>query len=137
MKTQNTSLPLDRVEIERQGDEAVVTLWDGTYTETEENGVTTYAYNLYQSRHRWRIGLEDAVRVLFDEWYEAAKEAEEHEIAENEIDICKARLNDTDYRIIKCYEYSLAGLDMPYDIAALHTARQELRDKISALEIAL
>lgn len=44
------------------------------------------------------------------------------------------QLEQTDYRIIKCMEYSLAGLELPYDIQQLHDQRQELRDKINELE---
>jgi len=44
------------------------------------------------------------------------------------------QLEETDYRIIKCMEYSLAGLELPYDIQQLHDQRQELRDKINELE---
>ena len=46
----------------------------------------------------------------------------------------KNQLTDTDYKIVKCSEYQLAGLDLPYDIAALHTQRQALRDEINQLE---
>ncbi|MBQ1997380.1 MAG: hypothetical protein II238_02955 [Alphaproteobacteria bacterium] len=46
----------------------------------------------------------------------------------------KAQLDSTDYKIIKCSEYSLAGIELPYDIAALHAERQVLRDKINELE---
>ena len=53
--------------------------------------------------------------------------------ADQQIAALKTRLAETDYDIIKCTEYQLAGLDMPYDIAALHTERQALRDQINAL----
>ena len=33
------------------------------------------------------------------------------------------KLASSDYKIIKCYEYALAGLDLPYDIQDLHTER--------------
>ena len=39
-----------------------------------------------------------------------------------------------DYRITKCYEASLIGLDMPYNVADLHQARQAVRDEINQLE---
>lgn len=42
--------------------------------------------------------------------------------------------NIGDYRITKCYEASLIGLDMPYDVADLHQARQAVRDEINQLE---
>lgn len=46
----------------------------------------------------------------------------------------KEKLNSSDYKIIKCAEYSLAGVDSPYDIAELHSERQKLRDEINVLE---
>lgn len=46
----------------------------------------------------------------------------------------KAQLTATDYKIIKCSECQLAGVDLPYDIAALHAERQAIRDKINELE---
>ena len=52
-----------------------------------------------------------------------------------EIADLKRELEDTDYMIIKCSEYQLAGLDAPYDIMELHTSRQALRDRINVLEI--
>ena len=50
------------------------------------------------------------------------------------IEALKAQLSSSDYKIIKCAECSLAGLEAPYDIAALHAERQALRDRINALE---
>ena len=46
----------------------------------------------------------------------------------------KLELETTDYKIIKCSEYQLAGLEAPYNIAELHAERQSIRDKINALE---
>ena len=46
----------------------------------------------------------------------------------------KLALNSTDYKIIKCSECSLAGEELPYDIAELHAQRQALRDEINELE---
>ena len=39
-----------------------------------------------------------------------------------------------DYRITKCYEASLMGAEMPYDISDLHQKRQSVRDEINMLE---
>ncbi len=39
-----------------------------------------------------------------------------------------------DYRITKCYEASLIGEDMPYNVLELHKKRQEVRDEINKLE---
>lgn len=53
---------------------------------------------------------------------------------EFEIDLLKRQIAATDYKVTKCYEYSLCGLELPYDIEALHAERQSLRDKINELE---
>ena len=52
----------------------------------------------------------------------------------DEIEALKTALSDSDYKITKCYEASLLGQVLPYDVAALHTERQALRDKINELE---
>lgn len=46
----------------------------------------------------------------------------------------KASLDASDYKIIKCYEATLAGEPLPYDFEALRTERQALRDEINRLE---
>lgn len=51
-----------------------------------------------------------------------------------EIQTLKDCLSDSDYKITKCYEASLLGDDLPYDIAELHRQRQAYRDKINDLE---
>lgn len=63
----------------------------------------------------------------------------QEEIDKNNIPIAtveslKAQLAETDYKIIKCYEYQLAGLELPYDITILHVERQAIRDEINELE---
>lgn len=49
----------------------------------------------------------------------------------------KMQLEATDYKIIKCSEYSMVGEEMPYDIEELHAERQEIRDEINLLEYTL
>ena len=39
-----------------------------------------------------------------------------------------------DWKVIKCYEASLAGHELPYDITELMEARQAVRDKINELQ---
>lgn len=51
-----------------------------------------------------------------------------------EIDNLKNQLSDGDYRVIKCYEASLANVNMPYDIDEIYKERQVIRDKINELE---
>ena len=49
----------------------------------------------------------------------------------------KKQLDSTDYKIMKCMEFTLAGLEVPYDIEELHKVRQELRNKINELRTKL
>lgn len=53
---------------------------------------------------------------------------------QGEIDAIKAELSETDYQVIKCYEASLVGEELPYDIKTLHTERDLKRAKINTLE---
>lgn len=50
------------------------------------------------------------------------------------IDALKAELADSDYKVTKCYEASLVGESLPYDITELHRERQSIRDEINRLE---
>ena len=52
----------------------------------------------------------------------------------NEINTLKESLNNSDYKVIKCYEASLCGEEMPYDIKAVRSERQAIRDKINQIE---
>lgn len=70
-----------------------------------------------------------------EKWIEGATIEEIEALApQDTIEDLKAQLESTDYKIIKCMEYQLAGLPLPYDIEALHLQRQELRDRIGALQ---
>lgn len=46
----------------------------------------------------------------------------------------KAYLDDTDYKVMKCYEATLLNLSLPYNIDEVHQTRQEYRDRINELE---
>lgn len=56
-----------------------------------------------------------------------------NEITQKIFDL-KAKIDASDYKIIKCYEYALNNLELPYDVEALHAERQALRDQINELE---
>lgn len=53
---------------------------------------------------------------------------------QSDIDVQKAILSGSDYKVSKCYEASLLGEQLPYDINELHTQRQAARNKINELE---
>lgn len=88
-------------------------------------------------------------KFVFDAEKWAAIEAQRAKLAEEsaeaaridgirqEIRTLKEKLDSTDYQIIKCYEYALNDLELPYDVAALHAERQALRDQINEIEATL
>ena len=49
----------------------------------------------------------------------------------------KQQLSESDYKITKCYECSLVGEVLPYDIKELHKERQTIRGEINRLEALL
>ena len=49
----------------------------------------------------------------------------------------KNELASSDYQIIKCYEYALNDLELPYDAEKLHEKRQMIRDQINELEMSI
>ena len=53
---------------------------------------------------------------------------------EQKIESLKQQLSSSDYKIIKCFEAQLIGGEQPYDIVALHSERQKIRDEIKSLE---
>lgn len=52
----------------------------------------------------------------------------------NQIIKLKAELKATDYKVIKNYEFVMAGFEPPYNIEELHAERQLVRDEINGLE---
>lgn len=53
------------------------------------------------------------------------------------IDELEMQLASSDYKITKCWEYSLVGQELPYDISLLHSERQAIRDDINRLQAML
>ena len=43
-------------------------------------------------------------------------------------------LEQSDYKIIKSYEYAMVGLEQPYNVAEIHTERENLRNQINYLQ---
>lgn len=81
----------------------------------------------------------DADKWAAIEAQRAEQEAERAEAARinginAEIDSLKNQIGASDYQIIKCYEYFLNDLPMPYDVKEIHEERQAMRDKINELE---
>ena len=55
----------------------------------------------------------------------------------NEINTLKESLANSDYKVIKRYEASLRGKEMPYDFDILSLERQSIRDRINELELTI
>lgn len=83
-------------------------------------------YRLINSRFEFDVDKWDKIK---SEREKAAKS--------KKIDELKKDLADTDYKIIKCMEYYMNDLELPYDLEKVHTERQALRDQINALEASL
>lgn len=108
------------------------------YNTVYRNDEETALYNGYQlscDGSVWTepVTEEDSEPELTDE--ELAEIERQNKISDigAQISSLKAQISDTDYQIIKTYEYSLVGLESEYDIASLHQERQQLRDKINEL----
>ena len=50
------------------------------------------------------------------------------------VESLQKKVAESDYQIRKCYEYSLVGKKMPYDIQAIHVDSEEIRIKIRELK---
>ena len=62
-------------------------------------------------------------------YFPTEKEKIQHEIWE-----LKAKLSETDYKILKCSEASLLGQELPYDLDAVVSERDGWRVQINELE---
>lgn len=78
--------------------------------------------------------LENEKWVFDENKYQEILNVEAEEEKQSKIKELQSELNESDYKIIKCNEYKLAGLELPYDIEELHKQRQALRDEINKLQ---
>lgn len=59
-------------------------------------------------------------------------------LVQNSIERLKKELSDSDYKITKSYEATLLqAKKMPYDVQALYSERQAIRDEINRLKVML
>ena len=64
----------------------------------------------------------------------ASYQEKEQEIRDLTAKLSASNSSVGDWKVAKCYEYNLAGLESPYDVNELHTKRQAIRDRINALQ---
>lgn len=62
------------------------------------------------------------------------REEIESELRSLDSSLCSSNSPYGDWKIAKCQEYILAGLEAPYDINVLHQERQAIRDRINELQ---
>ena len=80
------------------------------------------------------IYVEPVIPIPTAEELAEIEERERIANIENEISELKAKLDASDYKVIKCFECSMVGEEMPYDVQELHAERQVIRDEINMLE---
>ena len=133
MKAESNIRPSD-FEIENVSKERCDVILNTNIEEIEEEENTKYSYDTYRLNMCYDENIEEKIRNDFERYLNIAIEKEKKKTADEEISKLQEELNNTDYKIIKCSEYQLAGLEIPYNIADLHANRQRLRDKINELQ---
>jgi hypothetical protein len=91
--------------------------WDNEYDFNADEELPGYT-NIYH--------YEDGSIIL--------KRIIEPEFVRQQVGWLEEELKKTDYKVIKAYEASLIGKDVPYDFNEVHSDRQAIRDKINELE---
>lgn len=138
MKVESNLIPEDNFEIENIIDGKCEIVFYDNIKELEplESGDSRYSFDMYRLTTTYREELKRELKTnkKYKIWLELAKKNELKRAADDEIATLQKELDNTDYKIIKCSEYQLAGLELPYNIAELHEKRQTLRDKINELQ---
>lgn len=136
MKAESNIKPKNKFEIENIVDGKCDIVFFDNIQEVEptEEQERKYIYDTYRLQTIFRDNLEEDLESNYKIWLDAAQKKENEENAKIEIEKLQQELNNTDYKIIKCSEYQLAGLQIPYDITELHANRQMLRDRINELQ---
>lgn len=90
------------------------------------------------SKFNGYLGEYESAKPYYIE--EDEKVIQKWEVVENsktkilaKIDALKDELEQTDFKVIKCYEAALFSSEMPYDVNNLISERQAKRDKINSL----
>lgn len=70
----------------------------------------------------------DSIKFKYERVFDFQRRREEIKQLQDE-------LTATDYKVIKCYEASLAGEELPYDFPTLRAERQAMRQQINQIEV--
>jgi hypothetical protein len=102
-------------------DESAIKGWDISLEEYEK--ITNGIY-----------GIENNQIVKKEKTYEEIEEENKHIRISHRLPELKKILEETDYKVIKCYEAQLANDQMPYNLQELLAQRKSWRDEINAIE---
>lgn len=105
-------------------------------TELRESGFLDFVMSEQPQVEAGQIAV-DSYKIVDGKVVQSWEIKTDPEAIQTQIDELKAQLSESDYKITKCYECSLVGEVLPYDIQALHTERQAIRDEINRLEVLL
>lgn len=133
MKAESNVKP-NKIEIENISKERCDIVVTANVIETVENENVKYCYDIYRIDVCYNEEVKSKLEENYEKYLEMAINKENKDYAIKEIPKLQEQLNNTDYKIIKCSECQLAGLEMPYNIKELHLTRQKLRDRINELQ---
>jgi len=85
-----------------------------------------------QNPGKYEIKNGEVIDITDTEEYKSAQKLEVLRTETlNALREAEIELGNSDYKIVKSYEYQLLGLEIPYDLQSLHAEREELRERIN------
>lgn len=102
-------------------------------TELRESGFLDFVTSEQPQVKSGQIAV-DSFKIIDGKVVQSWEIKTDPEAIQTQINELKEQLSESDYRVTKCYECSLVGKTLPYDIQELHTERQAIRDEINRLE---
>ena len=105
-------------------------------TQLRESGFLDFVPSEQPQEETGQIAV-DSYKIVNGKVVQSWEIKTDPEAIQTQINGLKEQLSESDYKVTKCYECSLIGETLPYDIQALHTERQAIRDEINRLEALL
>ncbi len=133
MKAESNIKP-NKIEIENISKERCDIVITSNIAEIVEDEKVKYSYDIYRINVCYNEDIKNNLEKNYDKYLDIAINRENKKNAIEEIPRLQEQLDNTDYKIIKCSECQLVGLEMPYNIKELHLTRQKLRDRINELQ---
>lgn len=133
MKAESNIKP-NKIEIENISKERCDIVIISNIAEIVEDEKVKYSYDIYRINVCYNEDIKNNLEKNYDKYLDIAINRENKKNAIEEIPRLQEQLDNTDYKIIKCSECQLVGLEMPYNIKELHLTRQKLRDRINELQ---